>query len=90
MSNIIITAELAAACNALGTYDPKTKIYLADNNIIETVKDIIRYLKKDTENHDFRRFFGDAKIVQLNLIPLLIKYWQQTDLFDVVIRYLYG
>lgn len=82
----LFTAELAAACNALGSYDSQSNTYLADDHILETVKDLIRYLRRDTEGHEIRRFFGDTKILQLNLIPLLKLYWEQTDLFDVLLR----
>lgn len=84
--SLILSAELAAACNALGSYDAKTNSYYGDDNTLETVKDLIRYLRRDTESHEVRRHFGAAKILQVNLIPLLKLYWQQTDLFDVLLR----
>lgn len=55
-------------------------------NISETVKDLIRYLRRDDENHEIRRYIGEAKILQADLLPMLKDYWQKADLFDVLLR----
>lgn len=81
-----ISAELAATCNALGFFDEKTNKYYADENTLETVKDLIRYLRRDDESHDIRRRLGDTKVVQTDLLPLLKSYWEENDLFDVILR----
>lgn len=82
----LLSAELAATCNALGYYDNKTNKYYADDNTLETVKDLIRYLRRDDSNHDIRRQLGETKVVQTDLIPLLKNYWEQNELFDVLLR----
>lgn len=84
----ILSAELAATCNALGTVDPVTGQYLGDtdSNTIETVKDLIRYLRRDNESHETRRQLGATQVVQTNLIPLLKQNWQNEELFDVLLR----
>ncbi|XP_060524214.1 protein timeless homolog isoform X2 [Cylas formicarius] len=82
----LLSADLAAACNALGYFDPKTSKYYADANTLETVKDLIRYLRKDDENYDIRRQLGETKVLQTDLLPLLKNYWEETDLFDVLLR----
>lgn len=82
----LLSAELAATCNALGYYDAKANKYYADSNTLETVKDLIRYLRKDDENHDIRRHLGVTKVVQTDLLPLLKNYWEETELFDVLLR----
>ncbi|KAK9879050.1 hypothetical protein WA026_003865 [Henosepilachna vigintioctopunctata] len=84
----LLSAELTATCNALGYYDEKTKKYYADENTLETVKDLIRYLRKDDENHDIRRQLGETKVLQTDLLPLLKSYWEETELFDVLIKLL--
>lgn len=81
-----ISAELAAACNALGYFDEKTGKYYADENTLETVKDLIRYLRRDDETHDIRRRLGETKVLQTDLLPLLKSYWEENDLFDVILR----
>lgn len=82
----LLSAELVATCNSLGYYDVQQNKYYADENTLESVKDLIRYLKRDDESHDIRRQLGETKVVQTDLLPLLKNYWEQTDLFDVLIR----
>lgn len=82
----ILSAELAATCSALGYYDAQTNKYYADSNTLETVKDLIRYLRRDDESHDIRRHLGNINVLQNDLIPLLRSYWEETELFDVLLR----
>ncbi|KAJ3665888.1 hypothetical protein Zmor_001353 [Zophobas morio] len=84
----LLSAELAATCSALGYYDAKSNKYYADSNTLETVKDLIRYLRRDDESHDIRRQLGEMKVLSNDLIPLLKSYWEETDLFDVLLRLL--
>ncbi|KAK5650484.1 hypothetical protein RI129_001513 [Pyrocoelia pectoralis] len=87
MSNLL-SAELSATCNALGYYDSKSQKYYADTNTLETVKDLIRYLRRDDETYEIRRYLGESQILQTDLLPLLKGYWEQTNLFDVLLRLL--
>ncbi|CAH1127073.1 unnamed protein product [Ceutorhynchus assimilis] len=82
----LLSADLAAACNALGYFDAKANKYYADANTLETVKDLIRYLRRDDETHDIRRQLGDTAVLQSDLLPLLKSYWEEADLFDVLLR----
>ncbi|XP_050308820.1 protein timeless homolog [Anthonomus grandis grandis] len=82
----LLSADLAAACNALGYYDAKSGKYYADANTLETVKDLIRYLRRDDETHDIRRQLGETAVLQSDLLPLLKSYWEEADLFDVLLR----
>lgn len=81
-----LSAELSATCNALGTFDKKTGKYLIDEFTLNTVKDLIRYLRRDGEDHEIRRHFGQTKVLQTDLIPMLINHWENTELFDVTLR----
>lgn len=83
----VVSADLAAACNALGYFDSKSNKYYADANTLETVKDLIRYLRRDDETHDIRRQLGETGVLQTDLLPLLKSYWEQTDLIDVLLRW---
>lgn len=82
----MLSAELAATCSALGYFDAKTNKYYADENTLETVKDLIRCLRRDDENFDIRRQLGETKVLETDLLPLLKSYWEGTELFDVVLR----
>lgn len=84
----LLSAELTAACNALGYTDPSTNKYYADENVIETLKDLIRYLRRDDENHDVRVQLGRICVLQTDLLPLLKAYWEQAEIFDVLLRLL--
>lgn len=59
--------------------------------ILESVKDLIRYLRRDrNESMLARRYLGAANIVARDLIPLLVEFGpKDNDLFDVVLRYLF-
>nr|CAD7457158.1 unnamed protein product [Timema tahoe] len=80
----LLYAELAATCNALGYHDGQK--YYVDTHCVETIKDLIRYLRRDDENHEIRRHLGEAKVLQMDLIPIFKGYWERSDLFDVVLR----
>ncbi|XP_018561954.1 protein timeless homolog [Anoplophora glabripennis] len=82
----LLSAEIIATCDALGYFDHKSNKYYADSNTLETVKDLIRFLRRDDENHDVRRQLGETKVLQTDLLPLLKSYWEETDLFDVLLR----
>ncbi|XP_063619541.1 protein timeless homolog [Cydia splendana] len=84
----LLSAELSATCNALGTFDKRTGKYLIDDYTLNTVKDLIRYLRRDGEDHEIRRHFGQTKVLQTDLIPMLIDHWENTELFDVTLRLL--
>lgn len=50
------------------------------------MKDLIRYLRRDDESHDIRRQLGASKVLPTDLLPLLKSYWEETDLFDALLR----
>lgn len=50
------------------------------------MKDLIRYLRHDDENHEIRRFLGEAKVLVTDLLPLIKHYNEDEDLFDVTLR----
>ncbi|PIK58364.1 hypothetical protein BSL78_04681 [Apostichopus japonicus] len=76
--------ELVAACNALG-YREGDK-YMKEPYCLETVKDLIRYLRREDDTCDIRRQLGAAQILQNDLIPIVIQYNRQTELLETCIR----
>ncbi|XP_053603776.1 protein timeless homolog [Plodia interpunctella] len=84
----LLSAELSATCNALGTFDKRTGKYLIDEFTLNTVKDLVRYLRRDGEDHEIRQHFGQTKVLQTDLLPMLIDHWENTELFDVTLRLL--
>lgn len=84
MVSSALSAELAATCSALG-YSDGNKYYI-DKYCKETVKDLIRYLRHDDENHEIRRFLGEAKVLVTDLLPIIKHYNEDEELFDVILR----
>lgn len=82
----LLSAELAATCNALGSLDKRTGKYLIDGFTLDTVKDLIRYLRRDDEDHEIRQHLGQTKVLETDLLPILINHSEEAELFDVTLR----
>jgi len=54
----------------------------------ETVKDLIRFLKREDDTCDIRRQLGHAQILQNDLLPLIKQYHTDRTLFETLIRYI--
>uniref|UniRef100_A0A8C6X0S2 Timeless circadian regulator n=1 Tax=Naja naja TaxID=35670 RepID=A0A8C6X0S2_NAJNA len=80
----MMNCELLATCSALGFLEGDT--YHKEPDCIESVKDLIRYLRHEDETRDIRQQLGAAQILQNDLIPIIIQYPQDKQLFDAVIR----
>ncbi|XP_039305903.1 protein timeless homolog isoform X2 [Solenopsis invicta] len=81
-----LSAELTATCSAIGYFDGTT--YLLDNNCLDVIKDLIRYLKRDDDTHTIRRFLGQTKVLQTDLVKILMYHVENTELWDVLLRLL--
>ena len=53
---------------------------------VETVKDLIRFLKREDESCDIRRQLGHAQILQNDLIPILKTYKDDRILWETITR----
>ncbi|XP_033732500.1 protein timeless homolog isoform X2 [Pecten maximus] len=78
--------ELQATCSALGYLEGNR--YVKEPDCLETVKDLIRFLKREDETCDIRRQLGHAQIVQKDLVPLVKQYHEERQLFETLIRVL--
>ncbi|BFZ22565.1 hypothetical protein BsWGS_25604 [Bradybaena similaris] len=76
--------ELQATCSSLGFHEGKE--YIKEPDALETVKDLIRFLRRDTDTCDIRRQLGHAQILQNDLIPMVIFYHEDKTLFETVIK----
>ncbi|KAL2733618.1 protein timeless isoform X1 [Vespula maculifrons] len=79
-----MSAELAATCAALGYYDGK-KYYL-DEHCLDVIKDLIKYLKRDDDAHSIRRYLGQTKLLQSDLLKIFIQHCNKLELWDVLLR----
>lgn len=79
-----MNCELLATCSALGYLEGDT--YHKEPDCLESVKDLIRYLRHEDETRDIRQQLGAAQILQNDLVPLVIQHHNDKQLFDAVIR----
>ncbi|XP_070266079.1 protein timeless homolog [Myotis yumanensis] len=79
-----MNCELLATCSALGYLEGDT--YHKEPDCLESVKDLIRYLRHEDETRDVRQQLGAAQILQSDLLPILTQHRQDRALFDAVIR----
>lgn len=81
-----ISAELAATCAELGYYDGNK--YHLDHHCIYAMKDLIRYLRNDDDNHTVRRYLGQSNLLQTDLIKIFVDHSDQTELCNILLRLL--
>lgn len=53
----------------------------------EAIKDLIRYLRRDDDTHAIRRYLGETRIVQKDLIKIFVEHADKTELWNVLLRY---
>lgn len=54
----------------------------------EAIRDLIKFLRRDGDDHKIRRFLGAANIVETDLLPILVEYSDKLELFDLIVRLL--
>ncbi|XP_044599449.1 protein timeless homolog isoform X2 [Cotesia glomerata] len=79
-----ISAELAATCDALGYHDGAT--YRLDPDALDVIKDLIKYLKRDDDTHTIRRYLGQTKFLETDLIQIFVEHSNKSELWDVLLR----
>lgn len=56
------------------------------NFIIDVIKDLIKYLRRDDESHTVRQFLGQTKVLQTDLIKIFVDHYDKLELWDVLLR----
>ncbi|XP_065810972.1 protein timeless homolog isoform X2 [Labrus bergylta] len=79
-----MNCELLATCSALGYLEGDT--YHKEADCLESVKDLIRYLRHEDDTRDVRQQLGAGQIVQNDILPIIIQHGQDKALFDACIR----
>ncbi|KAM8705179.1 hypothetical protein ACLKA7_009608 [Drosophila subpalustris] len=82
----VLLADIDATCAALGVSDGKR--YQAEPDAAEGLKHLIWILRRDLDNHEYRRHLGRAKVLQTDLVYMLPDYVQHEELSDLLIRLL--
>ncbi|KAK7576619.1 hypothetical protein V9T40_012905 [Parthenolecanium corni] len=85
MSRLI--AELTASINALGYAAGKTH-YFVDTECKEAIRELIRFLRRDDETHEIRRYLGAARILQSDLVPIVKNHHNDDEILDLILRLL--
>ncbi|XP_051532398.1 protein timeless homolog [Myxocyprinus asiaticus] len=84
MDLFMMNCELLATCSALGYLEGNT--YHKEPDCLESVKDLIRYLRHEDDTRDIRQQLGAGQILQNDLLPIITQHTQDKPLFDACIR----
>uniref|UniRef100_A0A8C9V5N2 Timeless circadian clock n=1 Tax=Scleropages formosus TaxID=113540 RepID=A0A8C9V5N2_SCLFO len=84
MDLYMMNCELLATCSALGYLEGNN--YHREPDCLESVKDLIRYLRHEDDTRDIRQQLGAGQILQNDLLPIITQYNQDKPLFDACIR----
>uniref|UniRef100_A0A182MZ69 Timeless N-terminal domain-containing protein n=1 Tax=Anopheles dirus TaxID=7168 RepID=A0A182MZ69_9DIPT len=79
-------ADIDAVCSTLGWMDGD--VYKMDPEAVQGLKHLIWILKQDRPAHECRRYIGGKRIVQTDLIPMVISNFDKPDVVDVLLRLL--
>ncbi|KAK1901642.1 Protein timeless like [Dissostichus eleginoides] len=79
-----MNCDLLATCSALGYLEGDT--YHKEAECLESVKDLIRYLRHEDDTRDVRQQLGAGQILQNDLLPIIVQHGQDKALFDACIR----
>ncbi|XP_049288882.1 protein timeless homolog [Anopheles funestus] len=79
-------ADIDAVCSTLGWMDGD--VYKMDPEAVQGLKHLIWILKQDRPSHECRRYIGGKRIVQTDLIPMVISNFDKPDVVDVLLRLL--
>ncbi|XP_073816308.1 circadian regulator timeout isoform X1 [Musca autumnalis] len=82
----VLLADIDATCAALGYSDGQR--YQAEPDAIQGLKHLIWILRRDLDNHEYRRHLGHAKVLQTDLVYMLPEYVNDEEFADVLIRLL--
>lgn len=66
--------ELTAACNSLGKIDENDGTYMKDRDCKPCLREITRFLTRDTDNYIVRTTIGSLNLIKSDLIPLMNQY----------------
>ncbi|XP_033100607.1 protein timeless homolog [Anneissia japonica] len=77
--------ELLATCNGLGFLEDG-KIYKKEPDCLETIKDLIKFLRREDDTKEVRRQLGGAQILQNDLLHIVKQYPEDETLFEATIR----
>lgn len=82
--------DLVAACNSLGSLDLNDGVYMKDSDCKACLREILRILHADDDQHQARILLGKLDIIGKDLIPLIVQYCDfndgDQDLFKLILK----
>lgn len=54
--------------------------------LIDVIKDLIKYLRRDDDHHTVRQFLGQTKLLQTDLMKIFVEHPNKLELWDVLLR----
>lgn len=85
-----IIDDLTAICNSLGKMDENDGTYMKDRDCKSCLKEMLRYLNADSDEHTARVTLGSFNIIKSDLIPLMVQYCDfnegDPDMFTTILR----
>lgn len=85
-----IIDDLHAVCNSLGKIDENDGTYMKDRDCKSCLREMLRYLTADSDEHVARITFGALNIIKSDLIPLIVQYCDfnegDPDMFTTILR----
>ncbi|XP_054719103.1 protein timeless homolog [Uloborus diversus] len=81
-----VKSDILATCSALGTQ--KGLIYETSAECLECLRDLLRYLKNDYDDHSVIRYLGSIRLLQTDIIPIIKQYHREQEIFDFALRLL--
>ncbi|CAO1421421.1 unnamed protein product [Diamesa hyperborea] len=82
----ILQADIDATCSSLG-YNDGNKYYI-EADAVPALKHLIWILKRDDDSHEYRRYIGHKKVIQTDLLPMIINHCDDPVLADILLRLL--
>ena len=88
MIDLQMLEDITATCNLLGYLDENGK-YNKTPECENCLRDLIRFLRKDSSHFVFLRKLGHINLIETDLIPIMKQYCANNErFFDIVIRLL--
>lgn len=85
-----IIDDLTAVCNSLGKVDENDGTYMKDRDCKPCLKEILRYLITDSDQHVSRILLGSLNVIGSDLLPLIVQYCDfnegDPDMFTTILR----
>lgn len=80
----VLLADIDATCSNLG-HDDGVKYHM-EPGTINGLKHLIWILKREGEDNEYRRYIGQKKVMQTDLIPMLMSNFDNPEVADVLLR----